>query len=285
MPSRRTPRRLSRLRRICPEKRPDHAIEIARRTGVPLKIAAKVDRVDQAYFDEVIRPLLRDPLIEYVGEIGERDKAAFLGDALALLFPIDWPEPFGLVMIEAMACGTPVIGYRRGSVPEVLDHGWTGFVVDDIAGASAAVADLDRLDRRMIRKRFEQRFTAERMAKDYVAVYDALAAVLAMPATTPLLSRGAGMEKHATVKYAELSTPLEARMNDELPAGAEEPASGAAGGVLHPGDVVAAGGGRAPSSTAIRSAYSIITATSCPQRAAPRASTTRTRATSPACSS
>ena len=111
---------------------------------------------------------------------------------MALLFPIDWPEPFGLVMIEAMACGTPIIGYRRGSVPEVLDHGWTGFVVDDIAGASAAVADVDRLDRRMIRKRFEQRFTAERMANDYVAVYDTLGAVLAMPATTPLLSRGAG---------------------------------------------------------------------------------------------
>jgi glycosyltransferase involved in cell wall biosynthesis len=180
------------LGRICPEKRPDHAIEIARRAGVPLKIAAKVDRVDQAYFEEVIRPLLRDPLIEYVGEIGERDKAAFLGNALALLFPIDWPEPFGLVMIEAMACGTPVIAYRRGSVPEVLDHGWTGFIVDDIAGASTAVAEVDRLDRRMIRTRFEQRFTAERMAKGYVAVYEGRAAVLAMPVTTPLLGRATG---------------------------------------------------------------------------------------------
>ena len=180
------------LGRICPEKRPDHAIEIARRAGMPLKIAAKVDRVDQAYFEEVIRPLLRDPLIEYVGEIGDRDKPAFLGDALALLFPIDWPEPFGLVMIEAMACGTPVIAYRRGSVAEVLDHGWTGFIVDDIAGAVAAVADLDRLDRRLIRARFEQRFTVERMAKDYLAVYESLAAVPAMSVATSLLGRRTG---------------------------------------------------------------------------------------------
>jgi glycosyltransferase involved in cell wall biosynthesis len=178
------------LGRICPEKRPDHAIEIARRAGIPLKIAAKVDRVDQAYFDAVIRPLLRDPSVEYVGEIGDRDKPAFLGDARGLLFPIDWPEPFGLVMIEAMACGTPVIAYRRGSVPEVLDQGWTGFIVADIAGAVAAVTDLDRLDRRLIRARFEQRFTAERMAKDYVAVYETLPAVLAMPVTTPPLRRG-----------------------------------------------------------------------------------------------
>ena len=127
------------LGRICPEKQPDQAIEIARRAGIPLKIAAKVDRVDQAYFDEVIRPLLKDPLVEYVGEIGEHDKGAFLGGARALLFPIAWPEPFGLVMIEAMACGTPVIAYRCGSVPEVLEDGVTGFVVEDVAGALAAL--------------------------------------------------------------------------------------------------------------------------------------------------
>jgi glycosyltransferase involved in cell wall biosynthesis len=174
------------LGRICPEKRPDHAIEIARRAGLPLKIAAKVDRVDRAYFDEVIRPLLRDPLIEYVGEIGEQEKAAFLGGARALLFPIDWPEPFGLVMIEAMACGTPVIAYRRGSVAEVIEDGWTGFMVDDVAGAVAAVANLDRLDRGMIRARFEQRFTAQRMAKDYVLAYDALETVLELPVPVPL---------------------------------------------------------------------------------------------------
>jgi glycosyltransferase involved in cell wall biosynthesis len=123
------------LGRICPEKRPDHAIEIARRAGMPLKIAAKVDRVDRAYFDEVIRPLLHDPLVEYVGEIGELEKAAFLGGALALLFPIDWPEPFGLVMIEAMACGTPVIAYRRGSVPEVTKGGLTGSSIRNIEGS------------------------------------------------------------------------------------------------------------------------------------------------------
>jgi glycosyltransferase involved in cell wall biosynthesis len=171
------------LGRICPEKRPDHAIEIARRTGIPLKIAAKVDRVDQTYFDEVIRPLLRDPLIEYIGEIGDADKAAFLGGARALLFPIDWPEPFGLVMIEAMACGTPVIAYRRGSVPEVIEDGWSGFIVDDLEGAVAAVAELDRIDRGMVRARFEHRFTAERMANDYLALYDSL---MALPELSPM---------------------------------------------------------------------------------------------------
>jgi glycosyltransferase involved in cell wall biosynthesis len=180
------------LGRICPEKRPDHAIEIARRSGVPLKIAAKVDRVDQAYFDEVIRPLLRDPLVEFVGEIGEQGKAAFLGGARALLFPIDWPEPFGLVMIEAMACGTPVIAYRRGSVPEVIEDGRTGFVVDDLAGAIAAVASLEGLDRGAIRARFEERFTAGRMAKDYVATYGSLAGAFELALPAPLLRYGIG---------------------------------------------------------------------------------------------
>ena len=165
------------LGRICPEKRADLAIEIACRTGWPLKIAAKVDPVDQSYFEEVVRPLLRHPLIEFIGEIGERDKAAFLGDAAALLFPIDWPEPFGLVMIEAMACGTPVIAFRRGSVPEILEEGLTGYMVDDMEGAVAAVHRLDRLDRAVIRRRFEQRFTARRTAEDYLAVYHALARV------------------------------------------------------------------------------------------------------------
>jgi glycosyltransferase involved in cell wall biosynthesis len=175
------------LGRICPEKRPDLAIEIARRAGMPLKIAAKVDRVDQVYFEERIRPMLQDPLIEYVGEIGERDKAAFLGGASALLFPIDWPEPFGLVLIEAMACGTPVIAYRRASVPEVIEDGRTGFIVDGLAGAVAAVAKLDRLDRHTVRAGFEQRFTAERMAKDYVAAYNSLLTVLELPPVIPVL--------------------------------------------------------------------------------------------------
>ena len=169
------------LGRICAEKQPDQAIEIACRAGLPLKIAAKVDRVDRAYFDEVIRPLLQHPLIEYVGEIGDADKAAFLGGARALLFPIAWPEPFGLVMIEAMACGTPVIAYRCGSVPEVLEDGVTGFLVDDVAGAIAALGELDRLDRSRIRARFERRFTAERMARDYVELYASLASVIELP--------------------------------------------------------------------------------------------------------
>ncbi len=178
------------LGRICPEKRPDHAIEIARRAGVPLKIAAKVDRADQAYFDQVIRPLLRDPLVEFVGEIDEQDKGAFLGNASALLFPIDWPEPFGLVMIEAMASGTPVIAYRRGSVPEVIEDGWTGFLVDDVAGAVDAVEKLDWLDRGMIRARFEQRFTARRMAKDYLDAYDRLESALEEQVAVPMVRYG-----------------------------------------------------------------------------------------------
>ena len=173
------------LGRICPEKRPDRAIEIARRTGLPLRIAAKVDRVDQAYFNEVIRPLLDDPLIEFIGEIGEHEKSAFLGGAQALLFPIDWPEPFGLVMIEAMACGTPVLAWRCGSVPEILEDGLTGFLVGDMEGAIEAVGKLGQLDRAVIRARFEQRFTAERMAKDYVAVYSSLTSMLELPLARP----------------------------------------------------------------------------------------------------
>jgi glycosyltransferase involved in cell wall biosynthesis len=172
------------LGRICPEKRPDRAIDIARRTGVPLKIAAKVDRVDQEYFEAIIRPLLDDPLVEFVGEIGEREKAAFLGRAQAVLFPIDWPEPFGLVLIEAMACGTPVIAWRCGSVPEIIEHGRTGFLVDDVEAAIRSVAQLGDLDRQSIRARFEHRFSAERMGKDYLAVYSSLApgAVRSVPA-------------------------------------------------------------------------------------------------------
>ena len=169
------------LGRICPEKRPDRAIEIARRAGIPLKIAAKVDRVDETYFADVVRPLLRDPLIEFVGEIGEAEKASLLGGARGLLFPIDWPEPFGLVMIEAMACGTPVIAYRCGSVPEVIEEGITGYIVDGIEGAVAAVDRVGMLDRAVIRQRFEERFSVERMAKDYLAVYHAMRQVIELP--------------------------------------------------------------------------------------------------------
>jgi glycosyltransferase involved in cell wall biosynthesis len=160
------------LGRICPEKGVDRAIRIAALAGVTLRIAAKVDRADRTYFEEHIRPMLAGPGIEYIGEIGEAEKAAFLGGAVATLFPIDWPEPFGLVMIESMACGTPVIAYRRGSVPEIMEHGVTGFIVEDEASAAAAVARVGELDRAACRASFERRFTAERMARDYVAVYD-----------------------------------------------------------------------------------------------------------------
>jgi glycosyltransferase involved in cell wall biosynthesis len=164
------------LGRISPEKRPDRAIEIARRAGAELKIAAKVDKVDQAYFDETIRPLLKDPRIEYVGEINDSQKQAFLAGASALLFPIDWPEPFGLVQIEAMACGVPVIAWRRGSVPEVVEDGVTGFIVEGIDEAVAAVDKIPSLSREAVRRGFERRFSIERAARDYVRVYESLGA-------------------------------------------------------------------------------------------------------------
>jgi glycosyltransferase involved in cell wall biosynthesis len=162
------------LGRISPEKRPDRAIRIARRAGVPLKIAAKVDRVDQEYFEQTIAPLLREPGVEFIGEINEWEKQEFLGEAAGLLFPVDWPEPFGLAMIEAMACGTPVLGFRCGSVPEVIDEGVTGHIVESEDQAVAALSGLLSLDRGAVRQRFEERFTATRMAKDYVRVYRAL---------------------------------------------------------------------------------------------------------------
>jgi len=168
-------RYLAFLGRISPEKGPNRAIEIATRAGMPLKIAAKVDRVDQAYWDEIIRPMVEaHSTVEFIGEIGERDKAAFLGEATALLFPIDWPEPFGLAVIEAMACGTPIIAFRRGSVPEVVEDGTSGFVVDTIEEAVRAVRRIVSLDRTMVRAAFERRFTAERVARDYVQIYQQL---------------------------------------------------------------------------------------------------------------
>jgi glycosyltransferase involved in cell wall biosynthesis len=162
------------LGRIAPEKRPDRAIRIAREVGIPLKIAAKVDKVDEEYFREQIEPLLHGPGVEFVGEINEREKQEFLGQALALLFPVDWPEPFGLVMIEAMACGTPVLAFRCGSVPEVVDDGLTGRIVETEDEAVAALSSLLSFDRQAIRRRFEQRFTAARMAADYAGIYRAL---------------------------------------------------------------------------------------------------------------
>jgi glycosyltransferase involved in cell wall biosynthesis len=169
------PSYLAFLGRICPEKRPDRAIRIARRAGFKLKIAAKVDPVDRVYFDTTIRPMIDGDQIEMIGEIGDDAKAAFLSGAHALLMPIDWPEPFGLVMIEAMACGTPVIAFDCGSVTEVVDHGMTGFVVDSEDAAVTAIPRLDRLSRQAIRDRFERRFTARRMANDYLVLYRQLA--------------------------------------------------------------------------------------------------------------
>lgn len=160
------------LGRISPEKGPDRAIAIACRAGLPLRIAAKVDRVDRDYFEATIRPLLDNSLVEFIGEIGDHEKARFLGEAAALLFPIDWPEPFGLVMIEAMATGTPVIALRYGSVPEIVEDGLTGFIVDDVESAAAAVPRALGLDRRAIRRCSTERFNAGRMARDYLALYD-----------------------------------------------------------------------------------------------------------------
>lgn len=163
------------LGRISPEKRPDRAIAIAKAAGVPLKIAAKVDAADRAYFESTIEPLLDHPLIEFVGEIGDSQKSAFLGGARALLFPIDWPEPFGLVMIEAMACGTPVIAWRCGSVPEVLEHGVSGVIVNDMDTAVQAVRDVSSMSRLRVRQAFDERFTAHAMAERYAVLYAQLA--------------------------------------------------------------------------------------------------------------
>jgi glycosyltransferase involved in cell wall biosynthesis len=174
------------LGRISPEKRPDRAIEIAVRAGLPLKMAAKIDAVDRKYWETTIAPLIAlHPNVEYVGEITDTEKSAFLGNASALLFPIDWPEPFGLVMIEAMACGTPVVAFRSASVPEVIEDGLTGFIVGNIDQAVAAVKRLDTLDRATIRTAFEARFSVERMARDYLAIYRALPGMPLMPTDAP----------------------------------------------------------------------------------------------------
>ena len=162
------------LGRISPEKRVDRAIAIAKACGWPIRIAAKVDPADATYFDCDIRPLLDDPLVDYIGEIGEPEKSDFLGRARALLFPIDWPEPFGLVMIEALACGTPVVAFRSGSVPEILDEGLTGFLVDNLDGAIAATRRVGELSRATCRREFERRFTVAHMASAYTRLYRSL---------------------------------------------------------------------------------------------------------------
>jgi len=170
------PEYLAFLGRICPEKRPDLAIEIAAESGLPLKIAAKVDRADQEYFRSIIEPLLSQADVEFVGEINEARKPEFLSGAKALLFPIDWSEPFGLVMIEAMACGTPVIAFNRGSVPEVIDHGVTGYICEDVQDAVAALQRIDDLSRAEVRAQFELRFCAKTMAGKYVETYTSMLA-------------------------------------------------------------------------------------------------------------
>lgn len=162
------------LGRIAPEKCPDQAIEIAKRVGIPLKIAAKVDPADRAYFETKIKPLLDHPLVEYIGEIADAQKDDFIGGAYAMVCPYDWPEPFGLVLIESLACGTPVLAYRRGSIPELIDPGTTGYVCETLDEMVGAVNGVSLIDRRRCRATFEERFTVERMAEDYLKVYNQL---------------------------------------------------------------------------------------------------------------
>jgi glycosyltransferase involved in cell wall biosynthesis len=197
---------LAYLGRICPEKRPDHAIEIAKRVGIPLRIAAKVDPVDREYFETQIEPLLNHPLIEYVGEINDAEKCDFLGNAAAVLCTYDWPEPFGIVLIEALACGTPVFAYRRGSIPEIIDDGVTGFICDSMAEMIAKLDQLPSINRRHCRDAYQNRFTVERMVKDYLAVYERMATV---PARVHALAQSRSLRvvgrKRLTV--SEMVTP------------------------------------------------------------------------------
>jgi glycosyltransferase involved in cell wall biosynthesis len=190
------------LGRISHEKRVDRAVEIARRLGMKLRVAAKVDTADMPYYRAEIEPLFRAPDVEFIGEIGEKEKPAFLGGAKALLFPIDWPEPFGLVMIESMRCGTPVVAWGCGSVPEVIDDGVTGFVVNDLDDAVRAVERAGELDRKRIREVFDKRFSAARMAADYLAVYERLVArkprLSRLPALAAPSTNGNGNGRHAT---------------------------------------------------------------------------------------
>jgi len=192
------------LGRISPEKRPDRAIAIATALGLPLKIAAKVDKQDEAYFREVVVPLLDRPGVEFVGEINDLEKSKFLGEAIALLFPIDWPEPFGLVMIEAMACGTPILAFRHGSVPEMIDDGVTGRIAESVDEGIRLLPEVIRLDRHAVRRRFEERFSSSRMANDYVEVYRKLGrnACVRAPSTavavTAIQGRLNDLDRHAT---------------------------------------------------------------------------------------
>jgi glycosyltransferase involved in cell wall biosynthesis len=193
------------LGRISPEKRVDRAVEIARRTGMRLRVAAKVDAADRQYFETEIAPLFELPFVDFIGEIDEVGKRAFLGDARALLFPIDWREPFGLVMIEAMSCGTPVVAWRGGSVDEVIRDGVSGFIVEHLDDAVDAVHRIAEVDRRQCRAEFEERFTADRMARDYVEVYEQI-----ISGRTPTGPRVVDLVARASVD-AELAGASESR--------------------------------------------------------------------------
>ena len=189
------------LGRISPEKRPDRAIQIAMQAGLTLKIAAKVDHADQDYWEQRIRPMIEQtPRVEFIGEINDHEKAAFLGNARALLFPIDWPEPFGLVMIEAMACGTPVIAFRCGSVPEVIEDGLSGFIVSDVEQAVESVRHADKLNRLLVRRAFERRFTVEAMARAYLDIYRGLPGTR----TGALAARGTNWPALASAEFSNV---------------------------------------------------------------------------------
>jgi glycosyltransferase involved in cell wall biosynthesis len=188
------------LGRISPEKGLDRAIAIAKSTGMRLKIAAKLDAADHQYFHTTIAPLLEDPLIEFIGEIDDTQKSVFLGGAKALLFPIDWCEPFGLVMIEAMACGTPVIAWRNGSVPEIIAHGRSGYVVDSVADAVSAVGQLDKISRPAVRAHFDDHFTDTRMASRYVGVYERLLATRKVSTAARVVVPFVGRAESATTR-------------------------------------------------------------------------------------
>ena len=190
------------LGRISPEKRPDHAIEVAKRTGLPLRIAAKVDPADLQYYRSEIEPLLDHPLIEFIGEISDAEKNDFVGNALALVCPYDWPEPFGLVLIEALACGTPVLAYRRGSIPEIIEHGTTGFVSENLTEMVAAVERIGQIDRQRCRASFDQRFTADRMARDYVALYERIIEERVALAGPRIHALGTGLHFEGTMNEA-----------------------------------------------------------------------------------
>jgi len=197
---------LAYLGRICPEKRPDHAIEIAKRVGIPLRIAAKVDPADREYFETQIAPLLDHPLVEFIGEITDAEKCDFLGEAAAVLCTYDWPEPFGIVLIEALACGTPVFAYRRGSIPELIDDGVTGFICDNLEEMVARIDCLPLIQRRRCRDSFETRFTVERMVKDYLALYEQMATA-SVRSRTLANGRSLRMVGRTALMASELATP------------------------------------------------------------------------------